>query len=152
MTSFLFVFQEKANKEMSDSDKLFGALMKHVRDAQCKLQQNIEDKLRKSQDRDKAMIEELQEEITQLQRTHSELDELSESDDHLHILQVARLFCDPVSLRMHLFVKLPQLQMRCKGALMSPKEFEGHEGKKYIQYKRENVFVHLFRLCRRFPC
>lgn len=91
---------------MSDSDKLFSALMTHVRDAQCKLQQNIENKLRKSQNRDKAMIEELQEEITQLQRTHSKLDELSESDDHLHILQVARLFCDLVSLLLHLFVKL----------------------------------------------
>lgn len=114
MTSFLFVFQEKANKEMSDSDKLFSALMKHVRDAQCKLQQNIEDKLRKSQDRDKAVIEELQEEVAQLQRMHSELDELSESDDHLHILQVAQLFWDLVSLLLHLLSSFLKFRLDVK--------------------------------------
>lgn len=67
--------------------------MKHVNDAQTKLKRNIEEKLRKSQHKDKAMIEELQEEITQLQRTCSELEELSQSDDHLHLLQVAHLIC-----------------------------------------------------------
>lgn len=64
--------------------------MNHVQEAQTKLKLNIEAKLRKSQEKDGAMINKLQEEISQLQRTHSELEELSQSDDHLHLLQVSR--------------------------------------------------------------
>ncbi|KAM9335531.1 uncharacterized protein ABDE67_020520 [Symphorus nematophorus] len=79
--------REKANKEIDDSNDLFNTLINHVQEAQTKLKRNIEEKLRKSQDKDKEMIEELQEEISQLQRMHSELEELSQSDDHLHLLQ-----------------------------------------------------------------
>ncbi len=57
---------------------------------QTKLKCNIEEKLQKSQEKDKAMIEKLQEEISQLQIKHSELEELSQSDDHLHLLQVSQ--------------------------------------------------------------
>lgn len=64
--------------------------MKHVKETQTKLTSNIEKKLRKSQDKDKVMIEELQDEISQLQRKHSELEELSRSDDHFHLLQVSQ--------------------------------------------------------------
>lgn len=128
--------QEKANKELSDSDELFGALMKRVTDAQCKLQKNIEDKLRKSQDRDEAMIEELREEVTQLQGTIFELEELSESDDHLHVLQVACLFCDLASLFLHLFCQAMMEQpnnLRVKGATI-------------IQYKASNTRERMY-LC-----
>lgn len=62
--------------------------MNYVRDAQVKLSQNIDMKIRKSQDKDKAVIEELQGEIDQLQKKHSELERLSQSDDHLRLLQV----------------------------------------------------------------
>lgn len=64
--------------------------MIHVQETQTKLKLNIEEKLRKSQDKDEAIIKELQEEIIQLQRKHSELEELSQSDDHLHLLQVSQ--------------------------------------------------------------
>lgn len=64
--------------------------MKHVKETQTKLTNNIEKKLRKSQHKDKVMIEELQDEISQLQRKHSELEELSRSDDHFHLLQVGQ--------------------------------------------------------------
>lgn len=75
---------------MDDSDQLFNALVNRVQDAHASLRRNIEEKLRKSQDKDRAMIEELQGEITQLQRKQSELEELSRSDDHLHLLQASQ--------------------------------------------------------------
>ncbi|XP_042368538.1 E3 ubiquitin-protein ligase TRIM39-like [Plectropomus leopardus] len=79
--------KEKANKEIADGDKLFNTLMNHIQVAQSKVKLNIENKLQKSQEKDKAMIEELQEEVAQLQRKHSELEELSKSDDYLQLLQ-----------------------------------------------------------------
>lgn len=62
--------------------------MGRVQEMQTKIKSNIQEKLRKYQDKDKAMIQELEEEITHLQRKHSELEELSQSDDNLHLLQV----------------------------------------------------------------
>ncbi|TDG99580.1 hypothetical protein EPR50_G00195650 [Perca flavescens] len=79
--------REKTNKEVDDSDTLFNTLMNHVQVAHTKLKSNIDKKIQKSQEKDKVMIEELQEEIAQLQRKNCELEELSQSDDHLHLLQ-----------------------------------------------------------------
>ncbi|XP_068584473.1 E3 ubiquitin-protein ligase TRIM39-like isoform X2 [Cebidichthys violaceus] len=79
--------REKTNREIVVSEQLFNTLMGHVQVAQTKLKANIDKKLIKSQEKDEAMIEELREEIAQLQRRHSELEELSQSDDHLHLLQ-----------------------------------------------------------------
>ncbi|XP_039677715.1 E3 ubiquitin-protein ligase TRIM38-like isoform X2 [Perca fluviatilis] len=81
------ISREKANKEVDNSDKLFNTLMNHVQVAHTKLKSNIDEKVQKSQEKDKVMIEELQEEIAQLQRKNCELEELSQSDDHLHLLQ-----------------------------------------------------------------
>ncbi|KAM6960403.1 E3 ubiquitin-protein ligase TRIM39-like [Tautogolabrus adspersus] len=79
--------RESTNKEIEDSETLFNHLMNGVQKVQTQLNLNIKEKLRKSQEKDIATIEELQEEISTLQRKHSELGELSQSDDHLHLLQ-----------------------------------------------------------------
>lgn len=62
--------------------------MSHVMDTQEKLKQNIELKLRKAHDKDKAMIKELRDEIDQLERKLSELEDLTQSEDPLQLLQV----------------------------------------------------------------
>ncbi|GLD64703.1 E3 ubiquitin-protein ligase TRIM39-like protein [Lates japonicus] len=79
--------REKAQREIDDSDRLFKTLMNEVQEMQTKLRLNIERKLRKSQEKDETRIRELQEEIAELQRTHSELNDLSQNDDHLQLLQ-----------------------------------------------------------------
>lgn len=62
--------------------------MNHVMDMQEKLKQNIELKLRKAHDKDQAMIEELGDEIDQLERKLSELEDLTQNEDPLQLLQV----------------------------------------------------------------
>ncbi|KAF3697743.1 E3 ubiquitin-protein ligase TRIM39 [Channa argus] len=79
--------KETAITELNDSNKLFNTLMSQVQDMHAKLKFNIENKLRKSQDRNEARIQVLNDEIINLQGKHAELEELSQSDDHLHILQ-----------------------------------------------------------------
>lgn len=64
--------------------------MSQVQQMQTKLQSSIELKLQKYQAIDKAMIQELKDEITNLERKHSELEELSQSDDHLRLLLVSQ--------------------------------------------------------------
>lgn len=55
---------------------------------QAKLKGNMDLKLRKAQDDDRAMIEELRAEIDQLQQKLSELEDPSQSEDPLQLLQV----------------------------------------------------------------
>lgn len=57
-------------------------------DTQEKLKQNIKLKLRKARDKDKAVIVELRDEIDQLERKLSELEDLTHSEDPLQLLQV----------------------------------------------------------------
>lgn len=58
---------------------------------QAKLKGNMDLKLRKAQDDDGAMIEELRAEIDQLQQRLSELEDPSQSEDPLRLLQVFSL-------------------------------------------------------------
>ncbi|KAK2862918.1 hypothetical protein Q5P01_002451 [Channa striata] len=86
-SNFSEMGSERAIKEIFDSNKLFNTLMSQVQDMHTKLKSNIEHKLKKSQDRNEAMIQELNQEIINLQEKHAELEKLSQSDDHLHLLQ-----------------------------------------------------------------
>lgn len=83
-------FQEKAKQEIADSEILFNTLIERVQEAKTNLTTNILEKLRKSREKDDAMIEKIQEEIAKLQRRHSELEELSQSKDPFQLLQVRK--------------------------------------------------------------
>ena len=74
---------------MDCSEQLFTTLISQVQRLQTKLTSNIEAKIAKSQEKGKAVIQELLTEITELQRRHSELEELSQKDDPLQLLQVS---------------------------------------------------------------
>ncbi|XP_039897020.1 E3 ubiquitin-protein ligase TRIM39-like [Simochromis diagramma] len=80
----------KADQEIEESNTLFSNLINQVEEMQAKLQSNIQIKLRKSQEKDEAVIQELHDEIAELQRKHSELDELSQNEDHLWLLQTLK--------------------------------------------------------------
>lgn len=86
--ALIFFFQEKTLIEIDESEAVFKTLMSHVMDMQEKLKQNIELKLRKAHDKDQAMIEELRDEIDQLERKLSELEDLTQNEDPLQLLQV----------------------------------------------------------------
>ncbi|XP_036002815.1 E3 ubiquitin-protein ligase TRIM41 [Fundulus heteroclitus] len=77
----------KANNEIENAEKLFGDLMGRVQEMQSKLKEKMDQILRKSQEKVQAMIQELEEEVAALQRKHSQLEELSQKEDHLQLLQ-----------------------------------------------------------------
>ncbi|XP_060922573.1 E3 ubiquitin-protein ligase TRIM17-like [Limanda limanda] len=91
--------REKAHKEMDRGDQLFSALISQVQSLQTKLKSNIEAKLTKSQEKDKAVIQDLHEEISELQRRHSELEELSQEDDSLQLLQTLQALSNVLDMK-----------------------------------------------------
>lgn len=87
--ALFFLLQVKADQEIEENNTLFSNLINQVEEMQAKLRSNIQIKLRKSQEKDEAVIQELHDEIAELQRKHSEVDELSQNEDHLWLLQVS---------------------------------------------------------------
>lgn len=88
----LVLFQETGKKAVDHSDKLYNTLMKLVRESHTKLNLTIREGLEKSEQKDKKLMAELQEEVTCLQGMKSKLQELSQTEDHLHLLQVGQHF------------------------------------------------------------
>lgn len=84
------MFQEKRNKGDDHCDKLYNALMKLVRESHNKLKLTIQEELKKSEQKDKELMTELREEVTWLQEMNSKLQELLQSEDHFHLLQVSQ--------------------------------------------------------------
>lgn len=82
--------QVKVEKEIENSEALFNNLIETAQKIQHKLKSNIDEKLRKSQDQDQVMIQKLKEEVTALQRMHSQLEEHSKNEDYLQHLQVSQ--------------------------------------------------------------
>ncbi|XP_070710614.1 E3 ubiquitin-protein ligase TRIM39-like [Pempheris klunzingeri] len=76
-----------AEKEMKESERLFNSLFRAVEERQAEVNTDIEEKQKAAERRAEELIAELQQEIAELQRRNAELEELRNSEDHLHLLQ-----------------------------------------------------------------
>ncbi|MBN3300204.1 TRI39 ligase, partial [Amia calva] len=76
-----------AQREAEDSEQVFRALVRSIERSQAELLELIEEKQRVAERRAEGLIEELEQEITELVKTHTELEQLSHTEDHIHFLQ-----------------------------------------------------------------
>lgn len=77
-----------AEKEMKESDRLFTSLIRSVEERQTEVNTEIKEKQKAAERRAEELISELQQEITELQRRNAEMEQLRNTEDHLHLLQV----------------------------------------------------------------
>lgn len=80
--------QVSAEKELKDSDRLFASLIRAVEERQAEAKAEIIVRQKSAEKRSEELIKELQKEITDLQKRDTELGELMDTEDHLHLLQV----------------------------------------------------------------
>ncbi|XP_030631993.1 E3 ubiquitin-protein ligase TRIM39-like [Chanos chanos] len=73
---------------IADSVGLFNALRHCIERSQAELIELMEEKQRAAEKLAEGLIKELEQEITELKRRDTELEQLSHSEDHLHLLQV----------------------------------------------------------------
>lgn len=73
---------------MQDSDRLFASLIRTAEEARVEANTEILVRQKFAEMRSDELIKELQKEIAELQRRNAELGELTDSEDHLHLLQV----------------------------------------------------------------
>ncbi|CAK6977560.1 E3 ubiquitin-protein ligase TRIM39-like [Scomber scombrus] len=76
-----------AEKELRESNHLFTSLISSAEERRDEVNAEIEEKQKKAERRAEELISELQQEIVELQRRNSELEDLGNTEDYLHLLQ-----------------------------------------------------------------
>nr|XP_033491501.1 E3 ubiquitin-protein ligase TRIM21-like [Epinephelus lanceolatus] len=82
--------EEDADREIADGVQVFTALKESVERSQAELMDTIKEKQRKTEKQAEGFIKELEQEISELKKRSTEVEQLSRSEDHLHLLQSFR--------------------------------------------------------------
>ncbi|XP_059191199.1 E3 ubiquitin-protein ligase TRIM39-like isoform X1 [Centropristis striata] len=79
--------KEDADRETADGVQVFTALKESVERSQAELIDTIKEKQKKTEKQAEGFIKELEQEISELKKRSAEVKQLSQSEDHLHLLQ-----------------------------------------------------------------
>ncbi|KAM9335772.1 E3 ubiquitin-protein ligase TRIM39-like [Symphorus nematophorus] len=88
-----------AEEEMKESDRLFTSLIRSIEERKTEVDTEIKEKQRAAERRSEELVNELQQEIAELQRRNAEMEELSNTQDHLHLLQRSPSLTSPPPTR-----------------------------------------------------
>ncbi|XP_076849617.1 E3 ubiquitin-protein ligase TRIM39-like isoform X1 [Brachyhypopomus gauderio] len=75
-------------REIADSIEVFTAMVRSIERSQAELLQVMEEKQKAADRQAEGLIKDLEQEITELKRRDSELEQLSHTEDHIHLLQI----------------------------------------------------------------
>uniref|UniRef100_A0A4W5NQW7 E3 ubiquitin-protein ligase TRIM39-like n=1 Tax=Hucho hucho TaxID=62062 RepID=A0A4W5NQW7_9TELE len=90
--------KREAEREISDSVQVFTDLVCSIERSQAELIEVIEEKQKATEMQAEGIIKELELEITALKRRSTELEQLSHTEDHLHLLQSIPSLCTPLPI------------------------------------------------------
>ncbi|KAF5890906.1 E3 ubiquitin-protein ligase TRIM39-like isoform X1, partial [Clarias magur] len=105
--------KKNTEKEKADVVEIFSALMCCIERNQAELLKMMEEKQKAAERQAEEFIKDLEQEITELKRRNTELEQLSHTEDHLHLLQIYPSLCSPphtqdwtdVTINSHLSVE-----------------------------------------------
>ncbi|KAK7171667.1 hypothetical protein R3I93_004082 [Phoxinus phoxinus] len=80
--------KEASEKEKAESIELFTDLIRSIERCQSEQLEMMEQKQKAAEKQTEEFIKELEQEITELKRRDTELEQLSHTEDHLHLLQI----------------------------------------------------------------
>ncbi|XP_058250357.1 E3 ubiquitin-protein ligase TRIM39-like [Hemibagrus wyckioides] len=87
--------KRSTEKEKADSVEVFTALIRSIERSQAELLEVMEEKQKAAERQAEGFIKELEQEITVLKRRDTELEQLSHTEEHLHLLQIYSSMCSP---------------------------------------------------------
>ncbi|XP_070771286.1 E3 ubiquitin-protein ligase TRIM39-like [Enoplosus armatus] len=79
--------KEGADREIAEGVQVFTSLKESVERGQAELIDTIKEKQKTTEQQAEAFIKELEQEISELMKRRTEVEQLSHSEDHLHVLQ-----------------------------------------------------------------
>ncbi|XP_060788951.1 E3 ubiquitin-protein ligase TRIM21-like [Neoarius graeffei] len=87
--------KRSTEKEKAGSVEVFTALIRSIERSQAELLEVMEEKQKAAERQAEGLIKELEQEITVLKRRDTELEQLSHTEEHLHLLQIYSSMCSP---------------------------------------------------------
>ncbi|XP_072543222.1 E3 ubiquitin-protein ligase TRIM39-like [Salminus brasiliensis] len=93
------VSKKNTEKEKADSVEVFRALVRCIESRQAELLEVMEEKQKAAERQAEEFIKELEQEITDLKRRDTELEQFSHTEDHLHLLQKYPSLCRPLNTK-----------------------------------------------------
>ncbi|XP_062849728.1 nuclear factor 7, ovary-like [Trichomycterus rosablanca] len=105
--------KKNTEKEKADSMEIFRALIRSIKRNQAEMLKVMEENQRAAERQAEEFIKDLEQEITELKRRNTDLEQISNTEDHLHLLQIYPSLCRPpptnnwtdVSIQPHLNVE-----------------------------------------------
>ncbi|XP_027034142.2 E3 ubiquitin-protein ligase TRIM39-like [Tachysurus fulvidraco] len=85
--------KRSTEKEKADSVEVFTALIRSIERSQAELLEVMEEKQKAAEMQAEGLIKELEQEISVLKRRNTELEQLSHTEEHLHLLQIYSSIC-----------------------------------------------------------
>ncbi|XP_056318674.1 E3 ubiquitin-protein ligase TRIM39 [Danio aesculapii] len=92
--------KQSSEKEKAGCVEVFADLMRSIERCQCELLEVMEQKQKAAEKQAEDLIKELEQEISELRRRNTELEELSHTEDHLHLLQIYPSLCRPLDTKI----------------------------------------------------
>ncbi|CAM4638856.1 unnamed protein product [Leuciscus chuanchicus] len=87
------VRKRNTEKEKAARVELFTDLIRSIERCQTELLEMMEEQQKAAEKQEEELIEELEQEITELKMRNTELEQLSHTEDHLHLLQIYSSLC-----------------------------------------------------------
>ncbi|XP_009292260.1 E3 ubiquitin-protein ligase TRIM39-like [Danio rerio] len=88
-----------SEKEKAAHVEIFTDLIRSIERCQTELLEMMEEQQKAAEKQEEELIEELEQEITELQMRETELEQLSHTEDHLHLLQIYSSLCSTTDSR-----------------------------------------------------
>ncbi|XP_050959620.1 E3 ubiquitin-protein ligase TRIM39 isoform X1 [Labeo rohita] len=93
------VRKRNTEKEKAAHVELFTDLIRSIERCQTELLEMMEEQEKAAEKQEQELIEDLEQEITELKMRNTELEQLSHTEDHLHLLQIYSSLCSPINTR-----------------------------------------------------
>ncbi|XP_048059564.1 E3 ubiquitin-protein ligase TRIM39-like [Megalobrama amblycephala] len=93
------VRKRNTDKEKAAHVELFTDLIRSIERCQTELLEMMEEQEKATEKQEEVLIEELEQEITELKMRNTELEQLSHTEDHLHLLQIYSSLCSSRNTR-----------------------------------------------------
>ncbi|XP_073714698.1 E3 ubiquitin-protein ligase TRIM39 [Misgurnus anguillicaudatus] len=91
--------RRNTEKEKAASVEIFTDLIRSIERCQSDLMKMMEEKQKAAEKQDEDLIKDLEQEITELKRRNTELEKITNTEDHLHIIQIHSSICRPLNTK-----------------------------------------------------
>lgn len=87
-TGKFYAPQHSTEAAVEESERIFSRLIRSIEKQSCEVKELLRGQERAAVSQAEELLEKIQREITELRRADTELEKLSQTEDHIHFLQV----------------------------------------------------------------